>query len=82
MLWVLCEIAIAACGIAEVIGSAIAINILFHIPLTWGVLITALDVLVILFFQYKGFRLIESIVAGLIFVILVCFGFEIIKSKP
>ncbi len=82
VLWVLCEIAIAACDIAEVIGSAIAINILFLIPLTWGVLITALDVLVILFFQYKGFRLIESIVAGLIFVILVCFGFEIIKSKP
>ena len=82
VLWVLCEIAIAACDIAEVIGSAIALNILFHIPLTWGVLITALDVLVILFFQYKGFRLIESIVAGLIFIILICFGFEIIRSKP
>ena len=82
VLWVLCEIAIAACDIAEVIGSAIALNILFHIPLTWGVLITALDVLVILFFQYKGFRLIESIVAGLIFIIFICFGFEIIRSKP
>ena len=82
MLWVLCEIAIAACDIAEVIGSAIAINILFHIPLTWGVLITASDVLVILFFQYKGFRYIESIIAGLIFVILFCFGFEILRSKP
>ena len=82
VLWVLCEIAIAACDIAEVIGSAIALNILFHISLTWGVLITALDVLVILFFQYKGFRLIESIVAGLIFIIFICFGFEIIRSKP
>ncbi len=82
VLWVLCEIAIAACDIAEVIGSAIAINILFHIPLTWGVLITASDVLVILFFQYKGFRYIESIVAGLIFVILVCFGFEMLRSQP
>lgn len=82
ILWILCEIAIAACDIAEVIGSAIAINILFHIPLTWGVLITASDVLIILFFQYKGFRYIESIVAGLIFVILVCFGFEILRSKP
>ncbi len=82
MLWVLCEIAIAACDIAEVIGSAIALNILFHIPLTWGVLLTAMDVLVILFFQYKGFRYIESIVAGLIFIILICFGFEIIRSKP
>ncbi len=82
ILWVLCEIAIAACDIAEVIGSAIALNILFHIPLTWGVLITAGDVLVILFFQYKGFRYIESIVAGLILIILVCFGFEIISSRP
>ena len=58
------------------------IEYLFDIPLTWGVLFTAMDVLVILFFQYKGFRLIESIVAGLIFVILICFGFEIIRSQP
>lgn len=82
LLWILAEVAIAACDIAEVIGSAIALNILFHIPLTWGVLITAMDVLVILFFQYKGFRLIESVVASLIFVILICFGFEMIRSKP
>jgi manganese transport protein len=81
-LWVLCEIAIAACDLAEVIGSALALNLLFHIPLTWGVLITALDVLVILFFQYKGFRLIESIVASLIFVILACFSYEILASHP
>lgn len=82
ILWVLCEIAIAACDLAEVIGSAIALNILFHIPLAWGVVITGLDVLIILFFQYKGFRLIESIVAGLIMVILICFGFELIRSRP
>ena len=81
-LWVLCEIAIAACDLAEVIGSALALNLLFHIPLTVGVAITALDVLVILFFQYKGFRLIESIVASLIFVILGCFTYEIIASHP
>ncbi|MEO6962698.1 MAG: Nramp family divalent metal transporter [Puia sp.] len=81
-LWVLCEIAVAACDLAEVIGSALALNLLFHIPLTWGVVITALDVLVILFFQYKGFRLIESIVASLIFVILICFTFEILASHP
>jgi manganese transport protein len=81
-LWVLCEIAIAACDLAEVIGSALALNLLFHIPLTWGVAITALDVLIILFFQYKGFRLIESIVASLIFVILVCFTYEILASHP
>lgn len=82
ILWVLCEIAIAACDLAEVIGSAIALNILFHIPLAWGVVITGLDVLIILFFQYKGFRLIESIVASLIMVILICFGFELIRSRP
>jgi manganese transport protein len=82
LLWILCEIAIAACDLAEVIGSALALNLLFHIPLTWGVAITALDVLVILFFQYKGFRLIESIVASLIFVILACFTYEILASHP
>lgn len=82
MLWILCEIAIAACDLAEVIGSAIALNILFHIPLAWGVVLTGLDVLVILFFQYKGFRLIESIVAGLITVIFVCFIYDVVKSRP
>ena len=82
LLWILCEIAIAACDLAEVIGSALALNLLFHIPLTWGVAITALDVLVILFFQYKGFRLIESIVASLIFIILACFTYEILASHP
>jgi manganese transport protein len=82
LLWIFCEIAIAACDLAEVIGSALALNLLFHIPLTWGVAITALDVLVILFFQYKGFRLIESIVASLIFVILACFTYEILASHP
>jgi manganese transport protein len=81
-LWVLCEIAIAACDLAEVLGAALALNLLFHIPLTVGVVITALDVLVILFFQNRGFRLIESIVAGLIFVILACFAYEIIVSRP
>jgi manganese transport protein len=81
-LWVLCEIAIAACDLAEVIGSAIALNLLFHIPLIWGVLITSLDVLLILFFQYKGFRLIESIVAGFIIIIMGCFLFEVLVSRP
>ncbi len=81
-LWVLCEIAIAACDLAEVIGSAIALNLLFGIPILVGVCITVVDVLVILFFQYKGFRYLESIVAGLIAVILSCFIFEIIISNP
>lgn len=82
ILWVLCEIAIAACDLAEVIGSAIALNLLFGIPLTWGVVITVIDVFLILFLQAKGFRVIESIVAGLIFIILGCFLYEIILSKP
>lgn len=81
-LWVLCEIAIAACDLAEVIGSAIALNLLFGIPLVFGVLITVLDVLVILFFQYKGFRYVESVVAGLIVTISVAFAYEMIVAQP
>ena len=81
-LWILCEIAIAACDLAEVIGSAIALNLLFGLPLTWGVVVTALDVLIILFFQYKGFRLIEGVVAGLILIIVGSFIFEMILSHP
>ena len=81
-LWVMCEIAIAACDLAEVIGSAIALNLLFGLPLAWGVVLTTLDVLVVLFFQNKGFRVIESIVAGLIVVIFGCFLYEIIASHP
>jgi manganese transport protein len=81
-LWILSEAAIAACDLAEVIGSAIALNLLFGIPLVAGVFITALDVLLILFFQYKGFRYIESIVAGLITIIFFCFAYEILASQP
>src|SRR5438477_1710938 len=61
--WLLCELAIAACDLAEVIGSAIALNLLFHIPLIVGVIITALDVLVVLLLQHRGLRAIEAIVA-------------------
>lgn len=82
ILWILCEIAIAACDLAEVIGSAIALNLLFGIPLSWGVAITIIDVFLILFLQAKGFRWIESIVGGLIFIILGCFLYEILISKP
>ena len=82
MLWVMCEIAIAACDLAEVIGSAIALNLLFGLPLPWGVVLTVLDVLVVLYFQNKGFRVIESIVAGLIALIFGCFLYEIIASHP
>ena len=81
-LWVLCEIAIAACDLADVIGSAIALNLLFGIPLVWGVIITAADVLMILALQSKGWRAIETIVAGLVFLIGGCFIYEIVASRP
>lgn len=82
ILWIFCEIAIAACDLAEVIGSAIALNLLFEIPLTWGIVITTIDVLIILLLQSKGFRWIESIVGGLIFIILACFVYELVISQP
>ena len=82
ILWVLCEIAIIACDLAEVIGSAIALNLLFGIPLPVGILITGIDVLLILMLQSKGFRWLESFVAGLIFFILACFLYEILVSQP
>src|ERR1051325_3512019 len=72
-LWVLCEIAIAACDLAEVIGSAIALNLLFGLPLVVGVVLTATDVLIVMLLQNRGFRYIESLVAGLIFIIGGCF---------
>ncbi|HJT80138.1 MAG TPA: Nramp family divalent metal transporter [Chthoniobacterales bacterium] len=81
-LWVICELAIAACDLAEVIGSAIALNLLFGIPLLAGVCITVLDVLIVLFLQNKGFRYIEALVIALIAVIGGCFAWELIASKP
>lgn len=82
MHWVLCEIAIAACDLAEVIGSAIALNLLFGIPLAFGVAITAIDVLFVLLLQNKGFRYLEAVVVVLIATIALGFLFEIIASKP
>ena len=81
-LWIICELAICACDLAEVIGSAIALNLLFKIPLVIGVCITALDVLAVLYLQNKGFRYIEALVVVLILTIGGCFLFEIIFSKP
>ncbi len=81
-LWILAEIGIAACDLAEVIGSAIALQLLFHIPLTLGVCITAGDVLLMLLLQQRGFRYIESIVVVLIATISICFGLEILYSHP
>ena len=82
VLWVLCEIAIAACDLAEVIGAAIALNLLFGLPLIWGVCLTALDVLLILFLQHRGFRYVEALVVSLILVIAGCFAVELWLSKP
>src|SRR5213078_1694569 len=81
-LWVICEIAIAACDLAEVVGSAIGLELLFGIPLVWGCLITASDVLLVLYLQTKGFRYIEAIVITLIATIGSCFAAELIFSKP
>src|SRR5437868_12731047 len=81
-LWVICELAICACDLAEVIGSAIALNLLFKIPLVIGVCITALDVLAVLYLQNKGFRYIEALVVVLILTIGGCFLFEVIFSRP
>jgi manganese transport protein len=79
-LWILCEIAIAACDLAEVIGSAIALKILFGIPMIWGCLITCADVLAILYLQNRGFRIIEALIITLIATISICFAIEIFWS--
>ncbi|MEQ1573458.1 MAG: Nramp family divalent metal transporter [Vicinamibacterales bacterium] len=81
-LWILCEIAIAACDLAEVIGAAIALNLLFGLPLIWGVCLTALDVLIVLFLQHRGFRYVEALVVALIVVIAICFGVELLLARP
>ncbi|HTL54016.1 MAG TPA: Nramp family divalent metal transporter [Planctomycetota bacterium] len=82
VLWLLCEAAICACDLAEVVGSAVGLKLLFGIPLIWGVCITAADVLIILIMQKHGFRLIELLVVLLIATIGMCFLLEIIWSKP
>ena len=81
-LWILCEIAIAACDLAEVIGSAIALNLLFHIPLPVGVAITGLDVLLLLYLQNKGVRVLEGLVITLVFSVGACFAFEMLLARP
>src|SRR5512142_3038503 len=81
-LWILCEIAIAACDLAEVLGAAIGLNLLFHIPLLVGVLLTAADTLLLLWFQSFGLRAIEAFVLSLISVIAGCFAIEIFWAKP
>jgi len=81
-LWLISEIAIAACDLAEVVGSAIALNLLFGLPLLIGVIVTSLDVLLVLFLQNKGFRILESIVMVLMATLAGCYAFELIFSHP
>src|SRR6202140_4041617 len=81
-LWILCEIAIAACDLAEVLGAAIGLNLLFHIPLLIGVLITAADTLLILVLQNYGIRKLEAFILSLIALIGLCFLIEILLAKP
>lgn len=82
VLWMMAEVMIAACDLAEVIGSAIALQLLFHIPLAWGVLITALDVLVLLFLQHRGFRWLEAFVITLITTVIICFAIDLALARP
>lgn len=81
-LWIFAEIAIVACDLAEILGSALALNLLFHLPLIWGVLITGLDLAVVLLLQGKGFRWLEAIILGLVSTIALCFLAEIIFARP
>jgi manganese transport protein len=82
LLWIACEIAIIACNLAEVIGSAIALKLLFGLPMTIGVVVTALDVFLILALQSRGFRYVEALVITLIGLIGACFVFEMVWSRP
>src|SRR5437762_7707854 len=81
-LWVLCEIAIVACDLAEVLGAAIGLKLLFGVPLLWGVVITALDVLILLALSRLGMRRMEAFIITLVVTIGACFGIEILLSKP
>lgn len=82
VLWILCEIAICACDLAEVIGSAIALNLLFNLPMVIGVTLTAFDVFIIMYFQKMNFRFIEAFVVCLMLIIAGCFVYEIFYANP
>ncbi|HUL72688.1 MAG TPA: Nramp family divalent metal transporter [Vicinamibacterales bacterium] len=81
-LWIICEIAIAACDLAEVIGAAIALNLLFGLPLVVGVMLTAGDVLIVLYLQHRGFRYVEALVVALIVTIAGAFAYELWLARP
>lgn len=82
MLWLFAEIAIVACDLAEILGSALAFNLLFQLPLIWGVCLTGFDLIVVLLLQGKGFRWLEAIILGLVSTIALCFVVEILLAKP
>lgn len=82
MLWALCEIAICATDLAEVIGTAIALNLLFGIPLVVGVVLTALDVMLLLWLQHWGFRKLEAFIVSLLTVIALCYGYDLVLARP
>lgn len=81
-LWIFAEIAIIACDLAEILGSAIALNLLFQLPLAWGVCITGIDLLFVLLLQGKGFRWLEALIGGLVLTIALCFAIEIVLARP
>lgn len=82
ILWIVCEVAIAACDLAEVLGSAIGLYLLFHIPLLWGVLITTADVLILMFLMSFGIRKMEAFILSLVATIGICFGIQMIFASP
>ena len=82
VLWFLCEIAICACDLAEIIGTAIALNLLFGLPLIYGICLTALDTLIILYLQKKGFRYLEAFIAALMIIIGICFAVNLAIAQP
>ncbi len=82
LLWLACELAIIACDLAEVIGTAIALQLLFHIPLLAGTLISSLDALLVLFLMNRGFRYLEAFIIGLLSIIALCFAVQLIAAAP
>jgi manganese transport protein len=82
LLWVAAELAIAATDLAEVVGTAIALNLLFGLPLPWGIVLTVLDVFLVLLLQNRGFRRLEAVVIALVAIVGLCFLFELIVSRP
>lgn len=82
VLWLACELAIIACDLAEVIGTAVALQLLFGIPLLGGAIISVLDAFIVLFLMNRGFRYLEAFVIGLLSIIAICFGVQIVAAAP